>query len=129
MRVSTSTHRRSWKAVGGRHLGPPVFLFLIANLLYPSSPEGVDLHEYYYQQAPLLWGLVIAGTVLGTFLQPMVFGERVFHPANLSGIPLIAICLVLAISKNRRVHAVLGPIIILMVVLDTVLANPSISTG
>jgi len=27
-------------------LGPPVFLFLIANLLYPSSPEGSDLEEY-----------------------------------------------------------------------------------
>ena len=110
-------------------LGPPVFLFLIANLLYPSSPEGADLEEYYYQQAPLLWGLVIAGTVLGTFLQPLMAGEPVFHPANLSGIPMIVICGILAISKNRRVHAVLGPIIILMVLLDTVLANPAISAG
>ena len=108
-------------------LAPPVFLFLIANLLYPSSPEGADLEEYYYRQAPLLWGLVIAGTVLGTFLQPLIFGDPVFHPANLSGIPMIAICLVLAVSKNRRVHSVLGPVIILMVLLDTVLANPAIS--
>lgn len=108
-------------------LGPPVFLFLIANLLYPSSSEGSDLEEYYYQQAPLLWGLVIAGTVVGTFLQPLIFGEPVFHPANLSGIPMIVICVILAISKKRRVHAVLGPIIILMVLLDTILANPAIS--
>jgi len=110
-------------------LAPPVFLFLIADLLYPRDPEGVDLEAYYYQQAPLLWTLVIAGTVLGTFLQPLVFGEPIFHPANLSGIPMIGICLVLTFSKNRRVHAVLGPIIILMVLLDTVLANPAISTG
>jgi hypothetical protein len=108
-------------------LGPPVLLFLIANLLYPVSPEGVDLEEYYYDQAPLLWGLVIAGTVLGTFIQPLIFGEPVLHPANLSGIPMIVICGILAISKRRPVHAVLGPIIILMVLLDTVLANPAIS--
>ena len=110
-------------------LAPPVFLFLIANLLYPSDPEGADLEEYYYRQAPLLWGLVIAGTVLGTFVQPLIFGEPVFHPANLSGIPMIAICLFLAVSKNRRAHLVLGPVIILMVLLDTVLANPAITTG
>ena len=110
-------------------LGPPVFLFLIANLLYPGSPEGVDLETYYYDQAPLLWGLVIAGTVFGTFVQPPIFGERIFHPANLSGIPMIILCGVLAISKRRRVHAVLGPIIIVMVLLDTILANPAISTG
>jgi hypothetical protein len=110
-------------------LGPPVFLFLIAHLLYPSNPEGADLQEYYYGQASLLWSLVIAGTVLGTFLQPLVLGEPVFHPTNLSGIPMIAICLVLTVSKNRRVHAVLGPIIIAMVLLDTILANPAISAG
>lgn len=110
-------------------LGPPVFLFLIANLLYPANPENVDLEEYYYRQAPLLWAMVIGGTVLGTFVQPLVFGEPVFHPANLSGIPMIALCLILAFSKNRRVHAVLGPIIIVMVLLDTVLANPAITAG
>jgi hypothetical protein len=42
---------------------------------------------------------------------------------------MIAICLFLAVSKNRRAHTVLGPVIILMVLLDTVLANPAISTG
>ena len=85
---------------------PPVLLFLIANLLYPRSPEGADLEEYYYRQAPLLWALVIAGTVEGAFLQPLIFGEPVLHPANLSGIPMTAICVVLSVSKNRRVHSV-----------------------
>jgi len=110
-------------------LAPPVLLFLIANLLYPSQPEGADLEAYYFQQASLLWGFVIAGTLEGTFLQPMIFGEPVFHPANISGIPMVAICLVLATSKNRRTHWFLGPIIILIVLLDTILANPEISIG
>ena len=54
-------------------LMPPIILFLIANLLYPSRAAGSDLEAYYFKQAPLLWGLVIAGTLEGTFLQPVVF--------------------------------------------------------
>jgi hypothetical protein len=110
-------------------LAPPVLLFLIANLLYPSEPEGADLEAYYYRQAPLLWGLVILGTLEGTFLQPLIFGEPVFHVANISGIPMVAFCSVLAVSKSRLVHSIIGPIIVLMVLLDTILANPAISNG
>lgn len=110
-------------------LAPPIFLFLIANLLYPKNVEGVDLEEYYFRQSPILWGLVIAGTLEGTFLQPLVFGEPVLHPSNISGIPMVALCFVLAASRNRRVHAILGPVIILIVILDTVLANPAITAG
>lgn len=108
-------------------LANPVFLYLIANLLYPRQAEGSDLEAYYFQQAPLLWALVIAGTLEGTFLQPVVFGEPVFHSSNISGIPMVAFCLVLATSKNRRVHGLLGPLIIVMVLLDTILANPAIT--
>ena len=110
-------------------LAPLIFLFLIANLLFPNRPEDSDLKAYYYRQAPLLWGLVVAGTLVGTFVQPLVFGEPVFHLANVSGIPSVAICLVLMVSKNSRVHSVLGPLMIVIVVLDTILANPAISTG
>lgn len=110
-------------------LAPPILLFLIAHLLFPVHAENMDLEDYYYRQSPLLWGLVIAGTVEGTFLQPAVFGDPVLHPANISGIPMVVLCTVLAASKNRRVHGVIGPIIIVMVLLDTILANPAISTG
>lgn len=108
-------------------LAPPVFLFLIASLLYPKHAEGADLEAYYFRQSPVLWGLVIAGTLEGTFLQPLIFREPILHPANISGIPMVALCVVLAVSKSRRVHAVIGPIIILMVLLDTILANPAIA--
>lgn len=110
-------------------LAPPILLFLIAHLLFPARAEGADLEDYYFRQAPLLWGLVIVGTLEGTFLRPLVFGNPVFHPANLSGIPMVAFCIVLAASKNRRVHSVLGPMVIVMVLLDTILANPAISSG
>lgn len=110
-------------------LANPIMLFLIANLLCPKHVEGVDLKEYYYRQSPILWGLVVVGTLSGTFLQPLVFGEPVFQLSNISGIPMVLICGLLATSKNPRLHSVLGPVIILMVLLDTILANPAISAG
>ncbi len=110
-------------------LAPPIFLFLIAHLLYPSRSEDSDLKAYYYRQAPLLWGLVVVGTLEGTFLRPLILGDPVFHPSNLSGIPMVAICVALAASKNPRVHSVLAPIILVLLILDTLLANPAISAG
>ena len=109
-------------------LASPILLFLIAHLLFPAQVQGADLEDYYYRQSSLLWTLVIAGTLIGTFLEPLLFGYPVFHPANLSGIPVVAFCIVLAVSKNRRVHSVLVPIILLLVVLDTILPTPAIST-
>lgn len=110
-------------------LTPSVFLFLIAHLLFPAEAAGTDLGEYYFRQSPLIWILVLFVGLGGTFLKPLVFGFPVFHMANLSGIPTMAFCVILAVSSHRRVHAVLGPVIILMVLLDTILATPAISTG
>jgi hypothetical protein len=107
----------------------PIALFLIAHLLYPTETKGSDLEAYYFRQAPLLWGLVIAGTIVGTFIEQLLLGQPVFHPSNLSGIPMILLCSVLVVSKRRRVHSILTPVILLMVFLDTILANPAISAG
>lgn len=106
---------------------PPIILVLVAHLLYPRHASPVDLEAYYFRQSPILWSLVIAGTVEGTFLQPLIFGDPILHPANLSGIPMVALSLVLALTRSRRVHTVIGPCIILMVILDTILANPAIA--
>ena len=110
-------------------LAPPIILFLIAHLLFPTQAQGADLEEYYYSHSPLLWTLVLTGTLAGTFVEPLVFRYPVFHPANLSGIPLVVFCFVLAASKSRRIHSVLVPVILLMVLLDTILATPVISAG
>jgi hypothetical protein len=110
-------------------LATPIFLFLIAHLLFPTRVEGADLEDYYYEQAPLVWGLVIAATVAGTFLKPLLFGYAILNPTNISGIPMLVLCVALVVSKSRRVHGVIGPVVILMVLLDTILANPAISTG
>ncbi|NJD20596.1 MAG: hypothetical protein FIA95_15100 [Gemmatimonadetes bacterium] len=107
----------------------PVFLFVVAHLLHPPQAEHADLRAYYYRQAPLLWGLVVTDTCMGTFIRPMALGFPVFIADNLSGIPTIAACVALAASRNPRVHSVLIPLVLVMVGLDTLLANPAITTG
>lgn len=110
-------------------LFPPVMLFLIAHLLYPRPATDANLEDYYYRQAPVLWGLVILGTAVGTFTGPLLEQEPVFHVNNLSGFPLMAICIALIISKSRLVHSILVPPIVVLVILDTWIANPAISAN
>lgn len=110
-------------------LFPSVMLFLIAHLLYPRPATDAILEDYYYRQAPVLWGLVILGTVVGTFSGPLFDQEPVFHASNLSGFPIIAIGIFLIMSKSRGVHSVFAPLIMVLVILDTWLANPAISSN
>ena len=110
-------------------LFPSVMLFLIAHLLYPRPATDANLEDYYYRQAPILWGLAFLGTVVGTFSGPLLAQEPVFQLNNLSGFPLMAIFIALIISKSRLVHSILAPLIVVLVVLDTWLANPAISAN
>ncbi|KPJ83505.1 MAG: hypothetical protein AMS19_04230 [Gemmatimonas sp. SG8_23] len=110
-------------------LSAPVVLFLIAHLLYPQSAEDADLRGYYYEQAPILWGLVFLGTFIGTFLRPLSFGDPILEPSNLSGLPTMIFAVVLVRSTSPRVHALVAPLMLLILVLDTLLAAAAIRAG
>ena len=107
-------------------LFPSIILYLIAHLLYPRPTLNADLREYYYRQAPVLWGLVFTGTLQGTVFQPIFEGEPFFQWANLSGFPTMLICVALAVSTRPILHSLLGPLVILLVLVDTWLVNPTI---
>jgi hypothetical protein len=97
-------------------------------MLFPRPAKDANLEDYYYKQSPIIWGLVVLGTIEGTFFIPLVEQGPIFHAANISGLPMVALCLALAASKSRKVHAVVVPIVLALVVLDTWLANPIISS-
>lgn len=110
-------------------LSPSVFLFLIANLLLPDNMEKthLKLRAYYYKQAPLVWSLALVAVMIGTFIPPFIFGYPVFHLANMSGIPVMIICIILAISDKHKLHSSLMPVILILILLDIFLSNPAIS--
>jgi hypothetical protein len=107
---------------------PSLVLFLIAHMLFPRPAKDANLEDYYYKQSPVIWWLIVFGTVEGTFILPLVEQEPMFHAANISGLPLIALCVVLAVTKNRTMHALLVPAVLALVFLDTWLVHPIISS-
>ena len=105
----------------------PVALFLLAHLLYPRPVANANLEAYYYRQASILWSLVLAGTVLGSIITPLLRGDPLLEASNWPSLPVIGISVVLLLTKKPLVHMVLAPAVMLSVVLDTWLINPAIS--
>ena len=48
---------------------------------------------------------------------------------NLSSVPTIVICFVLAFTKNRRVHGFLAPMVLVVVFVDILLINRILGSG
>lgn len=109
-------------------LSPSILIFLIANLLFPGNKDtgAVNLKEYYYSQSSLVWVLAMIATLIGTFIPPVLYGYDIFHWANISGIPVIILCLILANSKKQILHSIIVPLIFILILLDTILSNPVI---
>ena len=47
-------------------LGSPIFLYLMAHILFPEREGPVSLDDYYFEKARLLWPLVLVFVLLDT---------------------------------------------------------------
>ena len=107
---------------------PPVFLYLIARIINPGREFSGSLDDYYFLTAGRIWVLIGLAVIIGNSFRSMINDEsRLFIVDNLSAIPILAICLVLAISKNRLIHQLFMILIILIILLDVLLINFLIS--
>jgi len=104
-------------------LGSPICLFLISHLLFPESLAGGDLSDYYFEMARIIWPIAAATVVIGTFFRPLAFGRSILSAGNLATIPTLLVCLVLASTRSRRIHAALVPALLLVIWLDTILVT------
>ncbi len=104
-------------------LGSPVCLFLIAHLLFPAPAAGVDLTGYYFEASTAVWLFGAGATTIGTLFKPVVFSESIFDAGNIATVPTLIVCLALASTRNRRVHSVLVPALLLVIFLDIVLVT------
>ncbi len=50
--------------------------------LVSRPAENADLEKYYYQQSPVLWLLVLVGTLQVTFVAPALRGDLSFEAAD-----------------------------------------------
>jgi len=107
-------------------LGSPIFLFLIAHIIFPERESKVSLDDHYFERARLIWGLVGLTVIVGTLFRPLAFGMPLWVPDNLSSIPTIFACAVLSFVNMRTLHRVVVPIILVVVLLDTLAISYSI---
>jgi len=107
-------------------LGSPIFLFLIAHIIFPERESKVGLDDHYFERARLIWGLVGLTVIVGTLFRPLAFGMPLWIPDNLSSVPTISACVLLSFFNMRMLHRVVVPIILVVVLLDTLAISYSI---
>jgi len=107
-------------------LGSPVFLFLSAHVLFPERQSTGNLDEHYLARAPLIWGLAGMTVVVGTIFRPIAFDMPLWVVDNVSAIPTLAVCILLSTIKTPWLHRTLVPIVLLIVLWDTLAINYSI---
>lgn len=107
-------------------LGSPVCLYLMAYVLFPEQDEHAKLDDYYFARARLIWPLAGLTVIIGTLFRPAAFGDPLWVIDNASGIPVLLVCVVLTITRNRTAHRILVPIVLASVLLDTLTFSHSI---
>lgn len=91
-------------------LAPGLIVFVMARLTFPQELEGCDLRAYYFNQAPIMWGLSALSIVAAEF-RVLTLGSAVPPAdaqvaAHMMRLVALFLCLVLAISTRPRVHEV-----------------------
>ena len=107
-------------------LGSPIFLYLMAHVLFPERETVADLDDYYFKQARMLWPLAGLTVIVGTLFRPIAFGYPLWVMDNASGIPILVVCAVLTLTRSRIVHQILVPVVLASVLLDTLTFSHSI---
>ena len=107
-------------------LGSPICLYLMAYILFPEPNEQSGLDDYYFERARILWPLGALTVILGTLFRPVAFGMPLWVTDNLSGIPILVVCAVLTLTRNRIIHRVLVPVVLASVLWDTLRFSHSI---
>lgn len=108
-------------------LGSPIMLFLISHILFPDTGHRENLDDYYFERASLLWTLAGLTVAIGTLFRPVAFDMPLWSVENASAIPTLAVCAVLAMVSTRIVHRLLVPLVLVLVLLDTLTISYSIS--
>jgi len=107
-------------------LGSPIFLFLIAHVLFPERGDNVNLEDYYFERSRLIWALAGITVIIGTLFRPLAFGMPLLVLDNLSAVPTLAACVLLGLVNKRPLHRITVPIIFIFVLLDTLAISYSI---
>ena len=105
----------------------PIGLFLISYLLFPQPVKGANYREHYYGPMRPVWWIAVLTVTLATLFRPIVFGEELFTIDNATSLIGFVGFTVLALSKNRTVHALLVPALFVAILWDILAMSFEIS--
>lgn len=105
----------------------PICLFLITPLMFPRDGRGRDFESYYFVQTRPVWLLAALAIVGSTSFRLLFLGVPVFVMDNATSFLGLVVLAVLSSSSNRRVHAVLVPLVLASLLYDVLCWSPVIS--
>jgi len=84
-----------------------MFIVLAAHILLPSTAEQreIDLESFYYQSAPLFFGLTIAGMISIAVSDILIDPGQVHWGETTSRLAWLPFGMWVMVSQNRRVHS------------------------
>ena len=105
----------------------PIGLFLISYLLFPQPVKGANYRAHYYGPMRPVWWIAVLTVTLAILFRPIVFGEELITIDNASSLIGFVGFTVLALSKNRTVHALLVPALFVAILWDILAMSFEIS--
>ncbi len=104
----------------------PAGLYLIAHLIFPEPMQDSNVREHYFGPMRPIWWLAILTTASSTLFRPLAFGSDFITWDNATSALLIVGFLVLASTKNERIHTLLVPTFLLLLLWDVIRWHPTI---
>lgn len=108
-------------------LGGPVCLYVIAHLMFPDEIEGTDFKSTYFDDARIIYMVAALAVTVATLFRPMSFGVPLVSIDNLASAGFLISFIILAISRNRWVHSIIVPLMLIALLSDILVFNMSIS--
>lgn len=99
-------------------LSGPVGLFLIAHLLFPEPMHGADFREYYGRVMQPVWWLAALTVALATLFRPLIIGSNLWSLDNATSFVFFFAFIALALVRRAAFHAILVPIVLLLLLVD-----------
>jgi hypothetical protein len=107
-------------------LAGPIGLYIAAHLLFPKPANKVELEAHYFDNSRAFWLIAAIVVVVATLFRPISFGIPLLDFDNLTSIVLLGSCLLLALVRYQLLHKVLAPFLLIALLLDIFVFNPSI---
>jgi hypothetical protein len=99
-------------------LSGPVGLFLIAHLLFPEPMHRADIREYYDGAMRPVWWLAALTVALATLFRPTIIGSNLWSLDNATSFVFFFAFIALALVRRSTFHAILVPIVLLLLLVD-----------